>query len=57
MKIKKNERMRAAIPHQGKRTLSCQSRFFLPRGNKMSKQIRREVTENTEISSWNCACT
>jgi hypothetical protein len=44
MSMTKNERIRAAIPHQGERTLSSHARFFLPRGNKMLKLSRREST-------------
>src|ERR1035437_6554634 len=44
MSMTKNERIRAAIPHQGTRTLSSYARFFLPRGDKMLKQSRRERT-------------
>jgi hypothetical protein len=44
MSMTKNERIRAAIPHQGERTLNSHARFFLPRGNKMLKLIRREST-------------
>ena len=52
----RNERIRAAIPHQGTRTLSSLARFFLPRGDKMIKQSPSGKNGNTENSSWNCAC-
>jgi hypothetical protein len=49
MYMTKNEKTRAAIPHQDARNLSSRSRFFLPRGNRMSKQGRRETTEKRRI--------
>jgi hypothetical protein len=44
MSMTKNERIPAAIPHQGARTLSSCIRYFLTRGYKTLKQGRREKT-------------
>jgi hypothetical protein len=49
MSMTKNERIRAAIPHQGTRILSSHARFFLPWGNRLSKQNPRERTGNWRI--------
>src|SRR5271157_3584687 len=40
----RNERIRAAVPHQGARTLRSRTRYFLTRGNKTLIQGRREKT-------------
>jgi hypothetical protein len=40
----KNERIRAAIPHQGARNLSCRCLVLFTPRNKKSKQNRRETT-------------
>jgi hypothetical protein len=44
MSMTKSERIPAAIPHQGARTLSSRIRYFLTRGYKTLKQGRREKT-------------
>ena len=44
MSMTKNERNPEAIPHQDTRNLSSRTRFFLPRGNKVQTQARREKT-------------
>jgi hypothetical protein len=49
MSMTKNERIPAAIPHQGARTLSSCIRYFLTRGNKTLKQGRREKTRTWRI--------
>jgi hypothetical protein len=49
MSMTKNERIPEAIPHQGTRTLNSFTRFFLTRGNKTLKQVRREKTRRWRI--------
>jgi len=41
----KNERAKAAIPHQGIRILSCSAWFSSPRGKTDNKEVRREKTQ------------
>jgi hypothetical protein len=49
MSMTNNERIPEAIPHQGTRTLKSFTRFFLTRGNKTLKQVRREKTRTWRI--------
>jgi len=49
MNMTTNGRIRAAIPHQDARNLRSRFRFFLPRGEKISKQSRRETTGTRRI--------
>jgi hypothetical protein len=49
MSMTRNERIRLAIPHQGTRPLSSIGRFFLPRGNKITNELRREKTRTGRI--------
>jgi hypothetical protein len=42
MSMTKNERAKAAIPHQDMRNLSCPAWFSSPRGTTDTKKVRRE---------------
>jgi hypothetical protein len=50
MSMTKNERARAAIPHQDRRNLSCHAWFSSPRGTTMKNKIRREEMRTRRCS-------
>jgi hypothetical protein len=49
----KNKRAQAAIPHQGRRNLSCLAWFSSPRGTTSTTKVRREMKQKWRISHGN----